>query len=77
MRIYAHNCSYALLNVYRFTSEETAAEILYHRADAGKDFMGLMNFLRNQPTLQEVRAAKNYLDEKELRSSPNLCVNYL
>lgn len=53
--------------IHYAVSGETAAEILYHRADAEKEFMGLMNFSGDQPTLQEVRTAKNYLDEKELR----------
>jgi hypothetical protein len=28
-------------------SGETAAEVIYHRADAEKDYMGLMTFFRN------------------------------
>lgn len=30
---------------------ETAAEVIYHRADSEKEFMGLTTFLGNQPTL--------------------------
>ncbi|MDR0979653.1 MAG: virulence RhuM family protein [Candidatus Nomurabacteria bacterium] len=44
----------------------TAAEVIYNRADADKDFMGLKSFRGDLPVLDEVRIAKNYLDEKEL-----------
>lgn len=46
---------------------ETAAEVIYYRADAGKDFMGLMTFSGDQPTLREAKIAKNYLNEKEYK----------
>lgn len=36
--------------------------------DAEKEFMGLMTFAGNQPTLKEAVIAKNYLNEKELRA---------
>ena len=49
-------------------SGETAAEVIYHRADAEKEFMGLMNFAGEQPTLREAKIAKNYLNEKDPRS---------
>ena len=58
-------------------SGETAAEIIYHRADAEKDFMGLMTFAGNQPTRAEAKTAKNYLDEKELRAMGQLVSGYL
>ena len=35
---------------------------------AEKEFMGLMAFAGNQPTLKETVIAKNYLNEKELRA---------
>lgn len=56
---------------------ETAAEVIYHRTDAEKDFMGLMTFSGNQPTLKEAKTAKNYLDEKELKSMGQLVSGYL
>lgn len=34
---------------------ETAAEIIYHRVDAEKEFMGLTTFAGNQPTLREAK----------------------
>jgi hypothetical protein len=58
-------------------SGETAAEVIYHRADAEKDFMGLMTFSGDQPTLCEAKIAKNYLDEKELRAMGQLVSGYL
>ena len=58
-------------------SGETAAEVIYHRADAEKEFMGLTTFLGNHPTLKEAKVAKNYLNEKELRSMGQLVSGYL
>ena len=58
-------------------SGETAAEVIYHRADAEKDFMGLMTFSGEQPTLREAKIAKNYLDAKELRAMGQLVSGYL
>lgn len=56
---------------------QTAAEIIYTRADAEKEFMGLTTFVGNQPTLKEAVVAKNYLDEKELRAMGQLVSGYL
>lgn len=58
-------------------SGETAAEVIYHRADAEKEFMGLTTFEGTQPTLREAKVAKNYLDEKELRAMGQLVSGYL
>lgn len=55
----------------------TAAELIVERADAEKDFMGLLTFKGNQPTLNEAKTAKNYLDEKELRAMGQLVSGYL
>ncbi len=63
--------------IHYAVSGETAAEVIYHRADAEKDFMGLMSFSGEQPTLREVKIAKNYLDEKELRAMGQLVSGYL
>ena len=46
--------------IHYAVSGETAAEVIYHRADAEKDFMGLMSFSGEQPTLREAKIAKNY-----------------
>ena len=40
---------------------QTASEVIYNRADAEKEFMGLTTFKGNQPTLKEAVVAKNYL----------------
>ena len=56
---------------------QTAAEVIYNRADAEKEFMGLTTFSGNQPTLKEAKIAKNYLDEKELRAMGQLVSGYL
>lgn len=55
----------------------TAAELIVERADAEKDFMGLLTFKGSQPTLVEAKTAKNYLDEKELRAMGQLVSGYL
>lgn len=63
--------------IHYAVSGETAAEVIYHRSDAEKDFMGLMTFSGEQPTLREAKVAKNYLDEKELRAMGQLVSGYL
>lgn len=56
---------------------ETAAEVIYHRADAEKEFLGLTTFKGSQPTLSEAKIAKNYLNEKELRAMGQIVSGYL
>ena len=56
---------------------QTAAEVIYTRVDAEKEFMGLTTFTGNQPTLREAVIAKNYLNEKELRAMGLLVSGYL
>lgn len=56
---------------------QTAAEVIYTRADSEKEFMGLMSFKGNRPHLSDAVVAKNYLDEKELRSLGQLVSGYL
>lgn len=34
------------------------AEVIYHRVDAEKEFMGLMSFSGEDPTLKEAKIAK-------------------
>ena len=55
----------------------TAAELIVERADAEKDFMGLLTFRGHQPTLIEAKTAKNYLDAKELKAMGQLVSGYL
>ncbi len=56
---------------------QTAAEVIFNRADAEKEFMGLMTFTGNRQHLKDVVIAKNYLDEKELRALGQLVSGYL
>jgi hypothetical protein len=56
---------------------QTAAEIIYSRADAEKEFMGLTTFKGNRPHLSDAVIAKNYLNENELRSLGQLVSGYL
>jgi hypothetical protein len=56
---------------------QTAAEVIYNRADAEKEFMGLLTFPGNRPYLKDVVIAKNYLNDKELRSLGQLVSGYL
>ena len=56
---------------------QTAAEVIFNRADAEKEFMGLLTFPGNRPYLKDVVVAKNYLDEKELRSLGQIVSGYL
>jgi hypothetical protein len=48
------------------TNQMTAAETVYERADATKDFMGLTTFAGAVPTLKDTDIAKNYLTSDEL-----------
>ncbi|MBD5236085.1 MAG: virulence RhuM family protein [Bacteroidales bacterium] len=44
----------------------TAAEVIYNRANAENDFMGLTTWSGALPTKQEAEIAKNYLSEDEV-----------
>ena len=55
----------------------TASELVYNRIDSDKDFMGLTTFKGELPTLTEAKVAKNYLNEKELKTLNNLVSGYL
>lgn len=54
----------------------TAAEVIYERADAEQPFMGLTTFKGEHPTLADVKIAKNYLSEDELKILNNLVSGY-
>ena len=56
---------------------QTAAEVIYNRANAEKEYMGLMTFSGNRPHLKDVVIAKNYLKEKELRALGQIVSGYL
>ena len=55
----------------------TAAEIIYERADAEKDFMGLTTWLGAMLTKQEAEIAKNYLTHEEVKSLNRIVSLYL
>jgi hypothetical protein len=63
--------------IHYAVSGETAAEVIFNRVNAEKEFMGLTTFEGNQPTLNEAKIAKNYLNEKELRAMGQLVSGYL
>mgnify|MGYP002861187243 CR=1 FL=1 len=54
----------------------TAAEVIYERADAEKPFMGLTSFEGELPSIKDVKIAKNYLSESELKILNNLVSGY-
>ena len=55
----------------------TAAEIIYERADAEKDFMGLTTWAGAMPTKPEAEIAKNYLTQEEIKSLNRIVSMYL
>ena len=55
----------------------TAAEILYERADAEKDFMGLTTWSGAMPSKPEAEIAKNYLTHEEIKSLNRIVSLYL
>ena len=54
----------------------TAAEVIYSRADAERDFMGLKSFSGDFPVKKDIKIAKNYLDADELKILNNLVSAY-
>lgn len=54
----------------------TAAEVIYERADAEQPFMGLKTFEGELPAIKDIKIAKNYLHENELKILNNLVSGY-
>ena len=54
----------------------TAAEVIYERADAEQPFMGLKTFEGDLPAIKDIKIAKNYLKENELKILNNLVSGY-
>ena len=58
---------------------ETAAEVIYHRADSEKQNMGLQTW-KDAPSGKiqrfDVTVAKNYLTEQELSAMARICLLY-
>ena len=55
----------------------TAAEVIYERADAEKDFMGLTSWTGAMPRQSDAEIAKNYLSENELDTLNRVVSLYL
>ena len=55
----------------------TAAEVIYQRADAGKDFMGLTSWSGGFPKRSDAEIAKNYLSSDELDTLNRIVSLYL
>lgn len=55
----------------------TAAEIVYQRADSSKPNMGLTSFKGSKPTKAETEIAKNYLNEEELNMLNRIVTAYI
>jgi len=58
-------------------SGETAAEIIYLRADASKDNMGLTSWEGSKVRKSDVVVAKNYLSKEEISSLNKMVTMYL
>jgi hypothetical protein len=67
-----------LQNKMHFSAHgHTAAEIIYTRADAERDFMGLTSWTGRLPKKQDVEYAKNYLSEDEIDTLNRIVTLYL
>ncbi len=55
---------------------QTAAEIIYKRADSSKEFMGLTTFTGDFPAKKDIGVAKNYLTADELEILNRLVSGY-
>lgn len=55
----------------------TAAEIIYERADAQKDFMGLTTWIGAMPQKTDAEIAKNYLSQEEITTLNRIVSLYL
>ena len=54
----------------------TAAEVIFKRANADAPMMGLTSFKGDHPTMRDAQIAKNYLSENELKILNNLVSGY-
>ena len=57
--------------------KHTAAEVIYERADAEKENMGLTSWEHNEIRRSDVEVAKNYLTEQELDALNKIVTTYL
>ena len=56
---------------------QTAAEVIYERADAQKDFMGLTTWTGAMPKKTDAEIAKNYLSKEEVATLNRIVSLYL
>lgn len=64
-------------NKFHFAAHgQTAAKVIYGRANADKPFMGLQTFSGEFPMLKDALIAKNYLTDDELKNLNNLVSGY-
>ena len=64
-------------NKFHFaTHGNTAAEVIFNRANSQKEFMGLTTFDGDFPTQKDISIAKNYLSQDELKVLNNLVSAY-
>lgn len=56
---------------------QTAAEIIFARADAGKSHMGMTTWKGGMPRKTDAEVAKNYLDQDELELLNRIVTSYL
>ncbi len=67
-----------LQNKMHFSAHgHTAAELIYARADADKDFMGLTSWIGAMPKRHDAEVAKNYLTMEELDTLNRIVSLYL
>lgn len=57
--------------------KHTAAEVIYERANAEKENMGLTSWEHNEIRRSDVEVAKNYLTEQELDALNKIVTAYL
>ena len=61
-------------------SQQTAAELVHSRTDSSKPFLGMKSYdkkMEKQITKKDVSIAKNYLDEKEMKTLGLIVEQYL
>lgn len=56
---------------------QTAAEVIYSRADSGKLHMGMTSWIGDMPRKADAEVAKNYLNEQELDILNRIVNSYL
>ena len=64
-------------NKMHWAAHKHTAAVIYQRADADKDNMGLTTWSGKRIKLSDVEVAKNYLDEKELDALNKIVTAYL